>query len=122
MSPRPSPRPRPASETRASQVASDCRGRANKGRCLRARPAGRENSASHLPGASDARTILINQQAIRRARAMLGEREQASDTVTAVNQGLTDQLLRELLKKLESIDNETRKANCAEGGDRRPGS
>ena len=75
--------------------------------------------ASHLPGASDARTILINQQAIRRARAMLGQQGEADDTVTAVNQGLTDQLLRELLKKLENIDSNTRKLNAqrALGGD-----
>lgn len=69
-------------------------------------------AASHLPGASDARTILINQQANHRVRAMLGESGAATDMFTATNQGLTDQLLRELLKRLESIDEETKKANA----------
>jgi hypothetical protein len=69
-------------------------------------------TAARLPGASDARTIQINQQAIRRARGMLGEQSGIGDSATAVNQGLTDDLLRQLLKRLESIDNNTRKANA----------
>jgi hypothetical protein len=68
--------------------------------------------AARLPGASDARTILINQQAIRRTSAMFGETAGARDTAAAVNQGLTDQLLRELLKRLESIDEQTKIASA----------
>ena len=70
-------------------------------------------AAAELPGASSKKDILINQQAIRRAQAQLGEAtDSISDTAASVNQGLTDQLLRELLKRLESIDRETRKANA----------
>ena len=66
--------------------------------------------------ASDARTILVNQQATRRARVMFSEGKQISDTVTATNQGVTDQLLRELLKRLESIDEQAKKANAQKMG------
>jgi hypothetical protein len=74
-------------------------------------------AAAQLPGASSKKDILINQQSIRRARAMLGEStDSAGDTAASVNQGLTDALLRELLKRLESIDLETRKANAQRVG------
>jgi hypothetical protein len=80
-------------------------------------------AASHLPGVSDAQTILINQQAIRHGRAMLRESESLTDTATTTKQGLTDQLLREMLKRLESMDEETKKANAKKmgiGGELRP--
>jgi hypothetical protein len=73
-------------------------------------------AAASLPGATDKRNILINQQAIRRGRAMLGEKEDIRDTATATNQGLTDELLRQMLKRLESMDEATKKRNAEKTG------
>jgi len=68
-------------------------------------------AAATIPGADSARDIQINQQAIRRARAMLGEGAGFGDTTAAVHRGLTDELLRELAERLKSIDEGTKVAN-----------
>ena len=47
---------------------------------------------------------------------MLGEGEQVGDTASSVNLGLTDDLLRQLLKRLEAIDENTKKANAEKMG------
>ena len=69
-------------------------------------------AAAKLPGASDARTIQINNQALQRARVMRGESFNLSDAAISKNQGLTDELLRKLLKELEGINENTKKANA----------
>lgn len=52
-------------------------------------------------GGTDLKASLINQQAIRRARAELGEGMGVKDKFISTNQGATDELLRELIKRIE---------------------
>ncbi len=60
-----------------------------------------EYAAAQLPGADDVKGIKINQQAIRRARAELGESSGIGDARVAINRGSTDALLRELIGRID---------------------
>ncbi len=73
-------------------------------------------AAAQAPGADDARTILINQRAIRRARAELGESVGPLDATKAVNQKLTDDLLRDLNERRELLPEKVKIRNMQRFG------
>jgi hypothetical protein len=60
-----------------------------------------EFAAGHLPGQDDARQQMINRQAIHRARGELGEGFGIGDAKASLNSGATDDLLRELIARLD---------------------
>ena len=62
-------------------------------------------AAAALPGSDgDAKSIQVNQQMLRRARAELGEGMSALDNAAVVNRGLTDARLRELMPRIREMD------------------
>jgi hypothetical protein len=58
--------------------------------------------ASLVPGADDMRSRMINLQAIRRARAELGEEGGLGDSFASLNKGATNDLLRTLIDRIEA--------------------
>jgi hypothetical protein len=86
-----------------------------------------DRAAALVPGAENMRTQQINRQMIARARAELGEGPGLRDQAISMNEGLTDELMRDLTKRIEEkhaagTAAETAQARMpAPAGERAPG-